>query len=297
VDIFNEKELAKEFHNAFQSGFASSSLKQVAHELNFENLLLGDSQWETREGGSITLLCLTCQAGVSELLHMVNNGTSPDIIVDGIVALCVDLGIANHVMCDSLIKEVEPQLLWILENRELTANDVCGMVLVGFGCHTNNPDRVWDVALPDVPKPPVIDPVLPEDGSPVMKVLHLADTHFDPYYLPGSNAECDEKFFCCRAESGVVEQPEDAAGKWGDYRNCDAPEWLLQALYQHVNATYQDLDFIIWTGDLIPHIVWNTSREGNLEVIRSSVKMVHDYFPDVPVFPAIGNHESHPVNA
>ncbi|ROT72613.1 Sphingomyelin phosphodiesterase B [Penaeus vannamei] len=130
-----------------------------------------------------------------------------------------------------------------------------------------------------------------------MKVLHLADTHFDPFYKPGSNAECGEKYFCCREESGVVETPEAAAGYWGDYRNCDAPRWLLEAIFSHINETHQDLDLILWTGDLIPHNVWNTTREGNLDIIRQTVQMVKQYFPDTPVFPAIGNHESHPVNA
>lgn len=68
-------------------------------------------------------------------------------------------------------------------------------------------------------------------------------------------------------------------------------------VYSSPFDTPQDLDLILWTGDLIPHNVWNTSREGNLDVIRQTVQMVKDYFPDVPVFPAIGNHESHPVNA
>ena len=54
---------------------------------------------------------------------------------------------------------------------------------------------------------------------------------------------------------------------------------------------------IIWTGDLVPHIVWDTSKEGNLKIIREIVEIVKEKFPGIPVYPAIGNHESHPVNA
>lgn len=54
-------------------------------------------------------------------------------------------------------------MFWVLENTEgLTGKDVCGMILVGFGCNTDNPDRVWEVTLPAVPKPPVTPPALPE---------------------------------------------------------------------------------------------------------------------------------------
>ena len=34
------------------------------------------------------------------------------------------------------------------------------------------------------------------------KVLHLADTHFDHLYAPGSNANCQDIYFCCRETSG-----------------------------------------------------------------------------------------------
>ncbi|XP_071532616.1 sphingomyelin phosphodiesterase-like isoform X2 [Panulirus ornatus] len=290
--------LRREFQTALQKGSVGPVLRRVAQELDLENVLRGTSRWEHGPSSPISIIfCATCAVGLNEIIVAVKNGTDPTTIVNMLINHCVNLHLANRNFCEHLLNEIEPQLLWIMTNRELTGKDMCGMIFVGLGCHTNNPDRVWEVTLPDVPKPPVTDPVLPQPGSPVMKVLHLADTHFDPYYQPGSNAQCGEKYFCCREESGPLETPEAAAGKWGDYRNCDAPRWLLEALYEHINATHQDLDFIIWTGDLVPHNVWNTTRQGNLEIIRAAVHMIRDYFPGVPVFPAIGNHESHPVNS
>ena len=40
-------------------------------------------------------------------------------------------------------------------NRHLDGNDVCGTMLVGFGCDSKNPERQWEVILPNVPKPPL----------------------------------------------------------------------------------------------------------------------------------------------
>ncbi|XP_068237816.1 sphingomyelin phosphodiesterase-like isoform X2 [Palaemon carinicauda] len=293
---FLETVLRHEFNKALETGAAGPVLKEVSQKLDLANMLEETSSWETKSQNFDPLLCAFCSSAMAEIIQLFETGTDPLIIVDGLVNLCVDLGIANYPFCEGVISEVEPHLAWILENRNLTGKDVCGMVLVGFGCNTNNPERVWEVQIPDGPKPPVVDPVLPPEGSPTMKILHLADTHFDPEYLPGSNAECKEKYFCCRAESGPLDRPEAAAGKWGDYRNCDAPKWLLQATYDHIKMTHTDIDFIIWTGDLIPHNVWNTSRETNLEIIYESVQLVADNFPGIPVFPAIGNHEAHPVN-
>ncbi|XP_037777507.1 sphingomyelin phosphodiesterase-like [Penaeus monodon] len=298
LQTISENALRQEFHKAFQTQQVTPVLKKVAQHLELEEALRGGGRWGGPERrATAPLFCLTCNAGVAEIIREVESGVAPEAIAAMMINLCVNLGIANLNFCEHFVMEAEPQLYWILSNRHLTGKDVCGMMFVGFGCDTDNPERVWDVTLPDAPKPPVTEPALPQPGSPVMKILHLADTHFDPFYKPGSNAECGEKYFCCREESGVVETPEAAAGYWGDYRNCDAPRWLLEAIFSHINETHKDLDLILWTGDLIPHNVWNTSREGNLDIIRQTVQMVKEYFPDTPVFPAIGNHESHPVNA
>lgn len=56
------------------------------------------------------------------------------------------------------------------------------------------------------------------------------------------------------------------------------------------------VDYVIWTGDLVPHDVWNRSREKNLEIINYTTRVLAESLPVVRVFPAIGNHEAEPVN-
>ncbi|XP_027218048.2 sphingomyelin phosphodiesterase [Penaeus vannamei] len=290
------EDLRREIRTAVSTRRAGPIMKGVAAQLDLAALMVGKQTWEAQSPKNL-LFCSTCNLGVAEIISEVNGGVDPEALGDLIIALCVDLGISNYNFCEHIIHLATPELYWIITHRELTGKDVCGMIFMRYGCKTDNPERVWEVMLPDTPKPPVLPPSVPEPGSPVMKVLHLADTHFDPLYMPGSNAECGEKFFCCRESSGPLDRPEAAAGKWGDYRNCDAPKWLLQAMYDHIASTYTDLDFIIWTGDLVPHNVWNTSKQENLEVIRETVQMLRESFPGVPVFPALGNHESTPVNS
>lgn len=58
----------------------------------------------------------------------------------------------------------------------------------------------------------------------------------------------------------------------------------------------QDIDYILWTGDLPPHDVWNQTREENLKIIKETVKQMLEMFPKIPIFPSLGNHESAPVN-
>ena len=76
----------------------------------------------------------------------------------------------------------------------------------------------WEVLLPPVAKP-VVSSKEPGKINKVLKVLHLSDTHWDPYYLEGSNANCGEPM-CCRHTSGPVLYIDDKAGFWGDYRYC-----------------------------------------------------------------------------
>lgn len=46
----------------------------------------------------------------------------------------------------------------------------------------------------------------------------------------------------------------------------------------------------------MPHDVWNQTKEENLKIIKDTVKQMSEKFPGVPIFPALGNHESAPVN-
>lgn len=50
-------------------------------------------------------------------------------------------------------------------------------------------------------------------NAPSFKVLHLSDTHYDPYYMEGSNADCSEPL-CCRLTNGNAASKEQAAGKY-----------------------------------------------------------------------------------
>lgn len=53
-------------------------------------------------------------------------------------------------------------------------------------------------------------------ANSLLDVVQITDIHVDPYYVPGSSAECGEPL-CCRATSGPVKGPGKSAGVWGDY--------------------------------------------------------------------------------
>lgn len=108
-------------------------------------------------------------------------------------------------------------------------------MLLGEACgQMSIPSHDWEVALPDNPNPIVASKKLPDEGLPTFKVLHLSDTHFDPYYQEGSIVNCREPL-CCRPESTPpTKEKAIYAGKWGSYEKCDSPRILLENLLSHI---------------------------------------------------------------
>lgn len=131
---------------------------------------------------------------------------------------------------------------------------------------------------PDLPRPQI-------NSTERIKFAHITDLHFDLEYIPGSNADCGLPL-CCRDGVGT-------AGAWGDY-NCDLPYQTMEAALRQL-ATFEP-EFIVWTGDNPPHNIWNQSYEYNGHYIEEAVYLVREIFPNIQVYPALGNHGCFPVN-
>jgi sphingomyelin phosphodiesterase len=53
---------------------------------------------------------------------------------------------------------------------------------------------------------------------------------------------------------------------------------------------------VYWTGDIPAHDVWQQSRQDQLRALTTITDLVRKFLGPVPVYPAVGNHESTPVN-
>lgn len=258
------------------------NLKQVSYEI--ENSVLSK------------VSCTACKAGTGLLLHYIHTGKSEQEIIKTIYNFCANLNIQTPRVCEGVSTLFGSEVIYVLQRTSLGPDEICSFI-IGDGCgDVYNPYHEWEVIFPPVPKPPVVETPVPMEGVPFFKVLHISDTHYDPHYTEGSNAECNEPL-CCRLSSGRPSNPKAAAGKWGDYRKCDTPKRTVDHMLSHIADTHSDVDYILWTGDLPPHDVWNQSKMENLEIIKETVRQMTEKFPGVPIFPALGNHESAPVNS
>ena len=77
---------------------------------------------------------------------------------------------------------------------------------------------------------------------------------------------------------------------------CDSPLATVNELFEHLNRSKDQFDYIYWTGDLPAHNVWRQSREDQLGVIDLLTDQIKLFFKDKKVYPTLGNHESAPVN-
>ncbi|XP_058804235.1 sphingomyelin phosphodiesterase [Phymastichus coffea] len=240
--------------------------------------------------------CTACKIGAGLLQHFIKVGKSEEEIMNSIFQFCTSLKIQTARVCQGITLLMGEEVIYVLKRVEISPAQICSFI-IGDACEDiYNPLHDWEVAFPPVNKPIMKSSMTPIDGRPTFKVLHISDTHYDPYYEEGSNAECNEPL-CCRLTTGTPSSRSAAAGKWGDYRKCDTPKRTVDNMLKHISEVHQDIDYIIWTGDLPPHDVWNQTREENIKILIESIQQMLQIFPGIPIFPSLGNHESAPVNS
>lgn len=152
----------------------------------------------------------------------------------------------------------------------------------------------WSVPFPS-PKPATRRPT-PSGRRPPIKVVHYSDIHIDHGYVAGANANCS-KPICCRSytESDSPGKNAAPAGPNGDH-NCDTPVSLEASMYAAITKVAPDAAFAIFTGDIIDHAVWLTTKEENVAHIdHAYASMAQSGLPFV--YGTAGNHEAHPTNA
>ena len=192
----------------------------------------------------------------------------------------------------------------VIAQLTLSPTEICGIILGDSCAVVSNPLHNWTVPLTPFPKPPLRpipdQPTVKTAKS--LKILQLSDTHIDVMYEEGMDAVCGEPL-CCRPDSlrlkkrGRSIKQSDLSGFWGDYRECDIPLRTLEALLVDIKRQHPKIDAVLWTGDIPAHDVWNQTQSKQKELIRSVSSLLDKFFEGIPILPALGNHESAPVNS
>ncbi|CAI5770033.1 acid sphingomyelinase-like phosphodiesterase 3a isoform X1 [Podarcis lilfordi] len=115
---------------------------------------------------------------------------------------------------------------------------------------------------------------------------HISDLHLDPtYHITSNHTQV------CASSKGVnASNP----GPFGDFM-CDSPYRLILSAFQHMKDSGQQASFMIWTGDSPPHVpVKELSTKIVIDIIGNVTSTIRSFFPDLQVFPALGNHDYWP---
>ncbi|EGG23426.1 sphingomyelinase [Cavenderia fasciculata] len=248
-----------------------------------------------------------------EMINSTQKNASTTIVVNTTIDLCIAFKIELPDVCHGVMNTFVPIIWDVIVTDNINPMTLCELFRI---CqpnstateqhnqfHNNNNNNMNTFSNLDLVKTLEEKPVhtYPDisaqkpirEGNTTFKgkgyFLQLADIHFDAYYLEGSNPNCG-KPLCCRDGTGD-------AGFYGHYQ-CDIPLVTVKTMFERIVELTQTLpiDLILWTGDSPPHDVWMQTEEKQTTATQTLTELVHLFFPDTIVFPAIGNHESYPAD-
>ncbi|XP_072230909.1 sphingomyelin phosphodiesterase [Leuresthes tenuis] len=239
--------------------------------------------------------CPLCKALFTILDIALLSDTNEERVAYAVGEACVRLHLADEQVCREITELFRDDFIRALQESLLWPTEACAL-LVGPSCGKFDLFAPWNITLPKDPKPPVTPPSPPKPGSPQSRVLFLTDIHWDKEYEAGSVADCKEPL-CCRKDSGSPSWRRREAGYWGTYSKCDLPLRTVENLLKNA-ATAGPWDWVYWTGDIPAHNVWSQTRSQQLSELTVISRLIHKHLgPNVTVYPAVGNHESTPVNS
>ncbi|XP_039966762.1 sphingomyelin phosphodiesterase-like [Bactrocera tryoni] len=294
------QKLSEEYISYYRTGVESAALRQISAQLAKAHT---KKDLFTKELDQLSLAdqfvaCTTCRATANVIARTFREEDGPEadqklkaIALDA----CLRLELQTAEVCENLIDFNLDSVIYIVKNTKIDSRTFCSLFMQFNFCNVQNVDYNWTLTI-DGSGAPVTAPKsdIPAKSGDELKVLQLTDIHYDPLYVPGALAACDEPQ-CCQRHADTT-TGEEAAGYWGDYRDCDAPWHMIDDALNHIKSTHTQLDYIYQTGDVVDHMVWGTSVAKNNDSLWKFNNRLAEVFPGVPVYPCIGNHEPHPLN-
>ncbi|XP_012143489.2 sphingomyelin phosphodiesterase 1 isoform X1 [Megachile rotundata] len=290
LDDINATAFANEIKTWVKEQRETHTFRQMINRLRIPPELQ-NCDWKFYKGEKAKSICTICEGIFKTFINFRRQGKSDEFIENSVINLCTLLNIQTKRVCEGAVRLNMPIILHIVDSREnLTANTICGTILESKSCPLKDPEFKWNITLSNDAATIIPD----NETEEKMKIVQITDIHYDPLYEPNGNANCKEPV-CCRKGQNTT-GTTSLAGYWGDYQSCDTPfHAVIDALTQ-INDTHKDIDAIYFTGDIIDHGIWETSKEGNIESLMQIYDKIKDTFKNIPVYPIFGNHEPQPVN-
>ncbi|XRM47312.1 hypothetical protein ABZX51_010296 [Aspergillus tubingensis] len=241
--------------------------------------------------------CTACETLLKSLQQASQLG--PSTLQAILTEVCMLSKILDADFCTGLIASQVPSAYYVLRQLSIpsdTAQTFCASVL----------DLCPYPPIPPINLafPPHYSPIttttekINKDNNITLRIAHITDTHVDLQYTPGTSTYC-RKPICCRQYHAY-----DAPGRsktpcstWGS-PHCDPPLRLLHNMLSTLQS--QQPHLTLYTGDIVAHDIWNTSQQSVLASFNATNSALHTLLNNSnnsnPIYSAIGNHDTHPVN-
>lgn len=187
-------------------------------------------------------MCILCNAIFGEFVNRRRvQGQSRDEIAAFAKEFCNALGIFPSRVCDGVIEINADIIVHIMDNRlDFDESHFCAFVFQSMNCDADMSGFEWSINV-NPNQPPLTgdkDTSVPR-GPNDIKIVQISDPHYDPNYEAGTSAVCGEPV-CCRSDQPLAPDapPENAAGYWGDYRDCDSPFRAVQDAFRHIRSQH-----------------------------------------------------------
>ncbi|TVY40500.1 Sphingomyelin phosphodiesterase B [Lachnellula occidentalis] len=247
--------------------------------------------------------CSKCVAG-AELLHFAAITQPVSTVTSLLIRACnkfqSDVWAASCEEYYSGVGGLGPYFALLFAKGSAATGDFAALCYYHYGFCEPPPLIEIDESYYFSPKPARAY-IAPEPGTETIEIMHLGDTHYDPRYAIGSEANCTQSF-CCRPDSTNEDLHTDSqnpslpASRFGSLL-CDTPADLLLSVFEDMGTfiNKSDLAFTVFTGDI-------SSRDNADQMSQAYTAYENEVLfrtlkaqlGNVPVYPTLGNHDTYP---
>ena len=266
------------------------ALRLIKNNGNFIKGLLG---LESVSGG---MDCYLCSFAVDVLKNYLLQKNGFEKFYALVKEICHFTNIDNKV-CDGAIEHYKDIVIDSVIKRFVNGDYLCSLISI---CQdTTDYETIEDFAeriLKNKPETKPKEIIKTKNDDDYYKVVQVTDIHLDMEYKEGTVANCILPI-CCRelADDDLVPVKQVFAGLYGTTGNCDANVETVKAFAEKAKET--NPDYIMFTGDNIAHSVWKVTQDEVITATRVQIEIIQNGLGmDIPIYPAIGNHEKAPVD-
>lgn len=258
--------------------------------------------------------CTMCRFSVSLVNYALKTQKGAQQVRKIADSFCKLAHLESPVVCSNVTRLFENEVVKVLAYGLVTPNQVCGLLSNNTCGHYQDPMADWEVNLNasanlDQNELRKVREALERQeahkqqlAAPAYRIIHISDTHVDMKYNESSVSNCDEPLCCHEASKPLNSTEPVKAGHWGSYTNCDVPLRTFESALKQLNHTIasssdSSIPYIIWTGDIQPHDVWEQDKKSALKTYDAVFAKIFEYLPGAKIFPTFGNHEMVPVDS